>query len=239
MYSLLLSEGSLSAQGIAMHLGIVVNSVYRSTKTLVALGLIKGLDITPKQFQAVSPHVAIERLADKRIDRIQQVSKAAISQLGSKQNAHRLNMDLMTGRQELFERFVQLAKKTKLETLVISIGEPVPEAIWDVTKQSLARGVSQKFIFHKYDKENIMLIRRWQAMGVDVRHVPSEGYHLNIFDRTAAILSASNTAQSKERTGVIIYNEAIIEVLRTYFYQQWVLAQPMRGVRTKSLTNSP
>lgn len=224
MYTLLLSEGSLTARAIGARLGIIVNSVYRSTKVLIHLGLIKELDVSPKQFQAVSPRMAIEQLADMRIARIDKVSKAAISQLGSKQNAHRLHMDLMTGRQELFEQFVKLAKKTREETLVISIGEPVPEAIWDVTKQSLARGVDQKFIFHKWDKQNIMLIRRWQAMGVEVRHVSNEGYHLNIFDRSAAILSASNTKQSKERTGVVIYNEAIIEALRTYFYQQWALA---------------
>lgn len=226
MYTLLLSEGSLTARVIGMRLGIIVNSVYRSTKALLELGLIKELDVVPKQFQAVSPRVALEQLADKRIARIEQASHEAIRQLSSKQNKYRLNMDLMTGRQELFERFVKLAKNSKEETLVISIGELVPDSIWDVTKKSLARGVEQKFIFHKWDKQNIMLIRRWKAMGVDVRHVPNEGYHLNIFDRSAAIISASNAVQSKERTGVVIYNEAIIEVLRTYFYQQWAQAYP-------------
>lgn len=227
IYSLLLSAGSLTAKEIAVSLDIIVNSVYRSTKELVLLGLVKKLELSPKQFQPVPARVAIEHLAELRVAKIEQASRAAISQLGITQNPHRLHMDLLTGRQDLFEQFVRLAKKTKQETLVISIGEPVPESIWAVTKQSIARGVGQKFIFHKCDKENIMLIRRWQVMGVPVRHIPSEGYHLNIFDRNAAILSASNTKKSLERTGVVIYNEAIIEALRTYFYQQWVLAQPV------------
>ncbi|MEK7095738.1 MAG: helix-turn-helix domain-containing protein [Patescibacteria group bacterium] len=227
IYSLLISRGGLSAKAISEHLGIIVNSVYRSTNALIDKGLIKALDVAPKQFQAVSPSVAIKRLAEKRIGKIKNVSESAISHLDIQKNPNRLNMDIMTGREELFESFVELAERANKEILVISIGEEVPESIWSVIKQSLDKGVETKFIFHKNNKDNVLLIKRWQAMGVPIRHIPSEGYHLNIFDHTAAILSASNTKQSHERTGVVIYNEAIIEALRTYFFQQWALARPV------------
>jgi hypothetical protein len=91
----------------------------------------------------------------------------------------------------------------------------------------LEKGLKAKFIFQKRDKDNIMLIKRWLAMGVALRHLPGEGYHLNIFDNKSAILSASNPSQSKERTGVVIYNEAIIGVLLSYFYQQWEIAKQL------------
>ncbi len=66
-------------------------------------------------------------------------------------------------------------------------------------------------------------------MGVAVSHLGNEGYHLNIFDGSVAILSASNPApnQSKERSGVVIYNKAIVEALRSYFFGQWELAKPL------------
>jgi sugar-specific transcriptional regulator TrmB len=225
IYLLLVSRGSLSAKAVSELLGMIVNSVYRSTNALIEKELIKELDITPKQFQAVSPNVALEQLAAKRILKIKESADSVLSALDLKENPNRLHMKLLTGRKELFDSFVDIAKDAQEEILVISIGEPVPESIWEVTKESLERGVKPKFIFSKYDKDNIMLIKRWQTMGVPVRHVPKEGYHLNIFDRTAAILSASNPEQSKERSGVVIYNEAIIEALREYFFQQWALAK--------------
>lgn len=227
IYKLLLSKGSLSANAISEQLGIIVNSIYRSTNTLIDNGLIKALDVKPRQFQAISPSVAIKKMAEKRIGKIKNVSDSAISHLDIRENPNRLNMDLQTGREELFKSFVEFANEANQEILVISIGEAVSESIWSAMKEAVEREIEAKFIFHKHDKDNILLIKRWQAMGVPIRHLPGEGYHLNIFDHSAAILSASNKKQSRERTGVIIYNEAIIEVLRSYFFQQWAVAKPV------------
>ncbi len=225
IYLLLLSKGSLTAKAIGETQDIIVNSVYRSTKALIDAGLITELDVSPKQFQAITPGIGITQLAEKKTSTIQSLSELLIQQLPTKENPNRLNMELLTGRKELFEKFVTLAKDAQQEILVISVGEPVPESIWEVTQEALNKGLKPKYIFQKHDKDNIMLIKRWLAMGVPVRHMPGEGYHLNIFDSSAAILSASNPKQSKERTGVVIYNKAIIEALRSYFFQQWPLAK--------------
>ncbi len=227
IYALLLSKGSLTAKGIAQAQGIIVNSVYRSVKSLVRHGLVIELDVIPKQFQAVPPSVGIVQLAKNKSEQIEKLGESLIKQLPVKENPNRLNMELLTGRKELFERFVELAEDAEQEILVISVGEPVPESIWEVTQKALGRGVKPKYLFHKYDKENILLVKRWLAMGVTVKHLAGEGYHLNVFDHSTAILSASNPKQSKERSGVVIYNEAIIEALRTYFFQQWALAKPL------------
>lgn len=224
IYLLLLSRGSLTAKTIAKEQGIIVNSVYRSINVLINIGLAIELDVTPKQFQAVPPTVGITQLAEKKTNQLQELSESLIKQLPIKENPNRLSMELLTGRKELFEKFVDLAKQANQEILVISIGEPVPESIWQATQDALNRGLKPKYLFHKYDKDNIMLIKRWKTMGVPIRHIPGEGYHLNIFDQSVAILSASNPKQSKERSGVVIYNDAIIDVLRTYFFQQWDLA---------------
>lgn len=227
IYSLLINKGGLSAKALSEHSNIIVNSIYRSTKSLAEKGFIKELDVTPKQFQAVAPSIAVAQYIAKQISRLEEIQNSAAVQSITGNNPHRLNMDILTGRTELFDEFVLHASTAKQEILVISIGEPVPETIWSVTKDALSRGVDHKFIFHKYDKENIMLIKHWTAIGVPVRHISNEGYHLNIFDGRVAILSASNKKQSKERTGVVIYNEAIVEALRTYFYRQWSIARPV------------
>lgn len=227
IYSLLLAEGSLTASSIAAKQGSIVNSVYRSMNALVEMGLVIRLETRPYRFQAITPSSGITRLAEVQASRIKTLSQEIIGQLPLKENINRLNMELLTGRKALFERFVDFAKEANREILVISIGEPVPEAIWQVTQEALSKGVKPLYLFHKYDKDNILLVKRWLAMGVKLRHLPGEGYHLNIFDQSAAILSASNPQQTKERSGVVIYNEAIIEVLRSYFFQQWSLATPI------------
>lgn len=224
IYELLVTKGSLSAKGISKELGIVVNSIYRSTNTLLSMGLIVELDVSPMQFQSVSPKTAIKSLVRAKTDSLNNFSQLAIEQLSVKKEPNRLSMDVITGRAELFEKYVELVAKAKTEILVISVGEPVPEEIWSATQKRLDCGVSAKFIFHKNNRNNALLIKRWQAMGVLVKHLPSDGYHLNVFDNKSAILSASNPKQTKERTGVVIYNEAVIEALRTLFFQQWAVA---------------
>ncbi len=227
IYTLLLTAGSLSAKDISKQLNIIVNSVYRLTSGLLEMGLVTALEVTPKQFQAVSPKVALSQLAQAQVNNIKSVSSRAIEQLEPQQNPNRLNMGLMTGRQALFECYVKLAEVAQKEILVVSVGEEVPENIWSSTQNAIGRGVETKFIFHKNDRDNTLLIKRWRAMGVPVRHLPQTGYHLNIFDHSAAILSASNPEQTEERMGVVIYNEAIIEALRSLFFGHWAIAQPV------------
>ncbi len=225
VYLLLLTEGSLTAKALASGLDVVVNSIYRVADALVGLGLVIELDVRPKQFQAVQPNSAIQKLSSSKARHLQNIGQELIQLLPVKQNPNRLNMELLTGRADLFEKFVELAKTANDEVLVISIGEPVPESIWSITQRLIEKDVKPKYLFHKYDKENILLVKRWLAMGVPIRHLPGAGYHLNIFDHSSVILSASNPNQGKERSGVVIYNEAIIEMLRTYFFQQWALAK--------------
>jgi sugar-specific transcriptional regulator TrmB len=227
VYLLLLTKGSLTAKAIAASQDIIVNSVYRIVRSLISKGLIVALDTSPRQFQAVSPSSGITKLADSSAAKLHHISRALLEQLPAQENPHHLTMELLTSRKMLFEQFVSFAKGARQEILVISIGEPVPEAIWSVTATAIAKGIKPKYIFHKYDKDNILLIKRWLTMGVAVRHLPGAGYHLNIIDTTVAILSASNPTQSRERSGVVIYNQAIIEVLRDYFFQQWQLAGPL------------
>src|SRR5438309_11775852 len=78
-YLLLVSKGSLSAKAVAEQLEMIVNSVYRSTNALIEKELIKELDVTPKQFQAVSPNVALEQLAAKRILKIKESADSVLN----------------------------------------------------------------------------------------------------------------------------------------------------------------
>ena len=227
IYLLLLKSGSLEAKDIASARGIIVNSVYRSVRSLMQHGLIAEITTNPKRFQAVAPNIAIKRLADSESEKLLSQSRSIIDLISPSDNPNHLTMELLTGREALFDKYVEFASKAEHEILVISIGEEVPESIWMITQEALTRGVEPKFIFHKNDADNKHLILRWLAMGVPVRHLFGEGYHLNIFDNHSAILSASNPKTSSERTGVVIYNDAIIGLLRTYFFQSWDAAKKL------------
>lgn len=227
IYLALLSSRALTAQEIARQQKMLVNSVYRCAENLIDNGLIVELGMRPKKFQATSPVSAIENLSRKHQAELKKTANFLSDTLATNQDPNRLKMSLMTGQEIIFENFVELANCAKSEILVISVGEPVPDTIWRAIKESIIKGIKPKFIFHRYDKDNILLVKRWQTQGVEVRHMPIEGYHLYIFDSYTAVLAASNPEESKERTGVVIYNKAIIEALRTYFFQQWEQSKPL------------
>jgi sugar-specific transcriptional regulator TrmB len=120
IYLRLLVSGSLSAGELSDETGIIVNSIYRSIKMLISKDLVTELDVTPKRFQAIQPSVGIKNLATKNIDKITNISDQLIATLPAKENPNRLNMELLTGRTELFDKFVNLAKEAEQEILVIS-----------------------------------------------------------------------------------------------------------------------
>ncbi len=225
IYVLLSSAGSLSAKEVAEQSGIVVNSIYRLIASLEGMGLIRTLETTPKKFQPVEPKIALSKLVEEKTALLNNTSNRVIEALSSAETKQETTMSTLTGQKELFDDFVRRTKKAKTEVLVISIGEEVPDSIWGSVQDAISRGVKARFIFHQNTKENVLLIKRWQSMGVDVRHVPNEGYHLFVFDDSAAVMSASNPKNTKERTGVVIINKSLIAAMRVYFEQQWELGR--------------
>ena len=82
-----------------------------------------------------------------------------------------------------------------------------------------------KMIAHKYDEENKDLLSAWSRMGMEIRHYPDWGFHLNVCDGKESLLAANNPENTRERTGMVITSGALSKALRDYFYFVWKKAQ--------------
>jgi hypothetical protein len=78
-------------------------------------------------------------------------------------------------------------------------------------------------------KDNADLLRSWVKMGLEVRHFKDWGYHLTVIDGKEAILSTNNPKNTEERTSMVIYNAALANALRHYFYSLWDKALPINS----------
>lgn len=225
VYSFILKKGVTTAQDIAKFVGIPHNSVYRNFYYLENLGLLARIDGRPMSYMAVNKAEPISSLASAEISRIAQI----VDTDKSPSISESVGMKLLNGQNQVLQAYSEFAKTAISEILVISVGEEVPSHVWKSTRTALDNDVDVKFIFHENSSKNRVLINKWLLLGVNVRHVSSAGYHLFIFDSKTAILSASNIENSKERSGTVIRSSVIVQLLRSYFYQQWSISESVKN----------
>lgn len=128
---------------------------------------------------------------------------------------------LISGRDNVFREATRMYKKAQKEILLISIGEPIPDELILAMRDALNRKVEMKMIAHKNDEENKGLLAAWMRMGMEIRHYPDWGYHLVICDGKRSLLTTNNPEATEERTGMLIFSEALSSTLRDYFYAIW------------------
>ena len=230
-YQALLEFGSLTSEELARKIDVLPNAVYRLTNNLEKKGLIVRLDTYPVKFQALSPDVAFSALASEQIKEIEESKTLVIQSLQTKRvNNPQTKIDILTGWKSMMNKYVDLAKEAKEEILIVSIGEPVTDEIKLANRDALERGVSIKFIVHKFNQENHELLRSWMKMGIQVRHFAESGYHLVVIDGKKCLLATSNPRNTQERTSVVIYGEGLSRAMQQYFYILWEKSLAIKAI---------
>ncbi len=227
LYFLIYKKGSISARDLALELGVSPNSLYRSLEKLTQEKLILPSKKWPKTYKVLSPRFAIDMLVNNKIMEIEEGKEKLISLLPIPSDSVQTKIEIIGGSKELFDNYISLSKRTKKEILIISVGEEVSEEVLLANRDCLERGVKIYFIVHKYDQTNNDLLVRWKRMGIEVRYLQGQGFHLVIFDRNQSLLSASNPKNTEERTTIHIYSQAISKALSQYFNSIWEEATPI------------
>ncbi len=228
-YALLISKGSLKAGELASQMDIYPNAVYRIMKRLEKKGFIVSLDTHPVTFQAITPRIAISAYIDMKEKTLEEMRHISLKSFQEEKSVLSTKVDIQTGKKQMFDTYISLAKQAKKEICIISLGEPVPDELKLVNRDAIEHGVQLQFISHRYTNENHELLRSWVRMGMEVRHYSGGGFHLQIFDGKTSVLTASNPKNTSERTSMVIYNEGISIVLRDYFSSVWQKATPIKG----------
>lgn len=222
IYQILLEEGSLSIKEIGEKLSVLPNALYRLLETLIQKEFVLVSGKHPAIYRAVPPVIALELHAKKKAAEIEALKEEALSELTSgKRASQATEINLLSGRNAMMKTYVKMAKETKKEVLIISIGEPIPEDVLLTNRDAIARGVVLKMIAHKYDNDNKDLLLSWKKMGWDVRHYPDGGFHVSIFDQKKSFLAVNNPTDTSERTTIQIFSEDFSNALREYFFSIW------------------
>lgn len=225
VYALLCSRGSQTALDLSKSCSILPNAVYRLIQGLAKKGFVVSLPTRPAKFQAIPAQIAVEAYATAKMQTVERAkSEAVAASTAPEHDIPHTRIDIVTGRQAMFDTFVKLAKSARKEILVISIGEPVPDEVKITNYDAVSRGVSVKLMFHRYTKDNEQLLKSWVRMGAQVRYYPDWGYHMTIIDRKQSILTANNPEETEERISMVIHSESLSKALGDYFNAKWSTA---------------
>lgn len=220
-YTELVKQGSLTTAQLAQKVGILPNAVYRLVRKLQERGFVTILNTYPVTFQAIPPSVAIESYVGQKNKEFEEIKINTIKSIEENQSNIPTKVDIIVSQKGLFDKFIELSQLVTKEILVISIGEPVPDELKLACVKAHQREVQIKFIFHVHNKENHELLTSWVKMGMEVRYFKDGGYHLNVYDGKIAILVTNNPKNTKERLGMVFYNDRLANSLRNYFYNIW------------------
>lgn len=214
-------DNALYISDIAQKLRTSAPALYRAVNRLEKLGFIVQIGGYPKLYQA--------RPLDSALENYMLYQRNLVSKIKGKTTLGSFDsMQVLTGRSEILNTYMTLASEAQHSLLTISIGEKMPDDLYDLKAKLIKNGIKNYLIFQQHDNKNDIWLKRWQAIGSQVKLLPGSGYHLNIIDFDYAILSSSSQQDTNVRTAVLINNQNIVAELRGYFIQQWQQAQRLK-----------
>lgn len=226
-YYALLKKGPLSVLNLAAKLKVFPTALYRILEKLKQEHMITLTIHRPKTFTAVNPDIALESFVRNRISGLENIKSELLPGLTTAPEDADTRIDLLGGKDELFRSYVSLAESAHNEILIISLGEKVSEEILLANRDCIERGVRIRFIVHRHDGTNRMILNRWIRMGLAIRYSKGEGFHIAVADRKTALLSVSDPKNPEKRVTLKIHSRNLARVLAEYFDNLWEKAHPV------------
>jgi len=222
IYLTLVTEGVLPAKDIASRMNILPHAVYRIIKKLEKKKLVAIITSSPLTFYVLPPELALSSFVKERSMQMEKEAKEINMSLSSKKMpSQSTKIDVIAGKQEFFAASEELIKESKQEVLIISIGEPSTADLILADRRAIERGVVVRMIAHKFDKENQEFLQNIKKNGIEIRHYPDWGFHLQVVDSEKALLAVNNPQNPGERITVKINSAGLSKALRDYFYSVW------------------
>ena len=226
VYFALCNEGAFSVGAMSKKTGIEVHVAYRVMEKLKNKGFVEDIGGYPKKFQVYSIEEALNHVSKIQEEKAEKI-RNSISHESPKieKDIPQTKVDVIVGKDNVFTWVTNIFKEAKSEILIISIGEEIPEELLVQMRNALERNVDIRIIAHKYDDENKRYLFAWKKMGIKIRHKPDWGFHLVVCDGVKSLLAANNPEDTRERTGMAIFSQALSATLRDYFMSTWQKAE--------------
>lgn len=224
IYTILWEKGAMSAEKIAKEISCLPQAASRSAKKLESHHLVNSNNSYPHLYQAITPSIALSDLAKKKALFLESTADEIANRMSHKIPNINTSMNLIPGKEESYLYGAQLLNKTKKEMLVISIGEAISEELLLSVKTAHERGVTIRMITQQYDEKNKEILENFKKNGYEIRHAPSKGFHLAIYDGEQSLLIVDNEKQPTDRAAIHIKSTGLSQALRGYFLQLWETA---------------
>jgi len=222
IYLTLIKVGVLPAKEIASRMNILPHAVYRIIKKLEKKKLVAIITSSPLTFYVLPSELALSSYVKEKSLQLEKEAKEINTFLANKQSqSPSTKIDVIAGKQEFFNASEALIKECKKEVLIVSIGEPSTSDLILADKRAIERGVIVRMIAHKYDEENQEFLKNLEKNGLEIRHFPDWGFHLQIADGEKSLLAVNNPQNPGERITVKINSSGLSKALRDYFYSVW------------------
>lgn len=218
MYLLLLKSKAMTIHELADKLGNLPSANYRLAYELEELGLIFRIYGRPMRFQAYPFGLGIQSSFNKHRTTVEGLVG---NLLGNTDLTHH-HVELLVGRQMLYDKYEQLASKACQEIAVYSIGIAYSKSLHFTQKSALKRGVVIRHVVQRVKSDNYHIIHKWQELGVQIRHAPADrGFHLMVFDRSQVLVSFSDPENTDSRISILTDSPAATGLFLTQFENIW------------------
>lgn len=227
IYKLLLENNSLTAKQIGKELKIFPHAVYRATKPLINLGMIKKKNNRPEIYEANSVVKGLEEFLDNQRESFLK-SFGFYTNLTQIDSRAALDLHFIKTRGDLLDKTNSDIYEAKKEIYLIVSGLEVPAETILAFKNANGRGLKIRIIVQKLDETNDKMLQNWKKLGIQVRYYPVLETRLFIFDNKIVYLTSYNPDQKEEALGVRFNYRPIARIVRDFFDQRWVKAEEIK-----------
>lgn len=221
LYELLLQKGRLTAQKAASHTNNFPSAEYRLFYDLEKHRLVRRLPGRPRAFEALPVSMGLKFSLQTAQNDLHKLIQGVI-----KQTAAPDQLEIIIGRQALYDAYLLLADKAQHEIWLYSIGIAFSEKLENTQRNAAKRGVSIKHVVQQYKLSNQHIISKWQRIGVRLRYYKQpRGFHFFIIDRTHVCITFSNTNDTDNRLSILTDNLSAVELFSAQFQNLWNVAR--------------
>lgn len=220
IYSLLLSNGQMSAVDIGNELNIFPHAVYRSTRQLESLGCINQAGKHPTLFQAIPINDSVETFAMMQRDLfLNTFLKGPMNKKNSLQTE--LNISFIESREMMFEKALADIQNAKDEMDNLASGDELPPEIMLAQKEALDRGVRICTLFQKRNEKNESFIKARMKMGEQIRISESLNTRIVIFDKRIVYVMSYDPTNYIKSMGIRFEYAPLGQLMYQQFEQYW------------------
>lgn len=217
LYELLQQKGKLTAQRAASYTYNFPSAEYRLFYDLEKHRLVRRLPGRPRAFEALPFSMGFKFSLQNTENNLHKLIHNVINQKDSPDQ-----LEIIIGRQALYDAYLVLADKAQHQIWLYSIGIAFSERLESTQRNAAKRGVSIKHVVQQHKISNQHIISKWQRIGVRLRYLKQpRGFHFFIIDGSHVCITFSSPDDTENRLSILTDNSAAVELFAAQFQNLW------------------